>query len=140
MWPAYAQIPPSQERDQRACGMPLLPASIFRSIKRRVETAQSPQVCEGSGGVNKGVGRLKDTGHLNPNHCSGLGNRASRQRWKGFWKGDLSVPQSQSSGWKGVEQGSRVSIIIFIFYFWNLAVPGSREGMIQWGKASDKAS
>lgn len=27
-----------------------------------------------------------------------------------------------------------MSIIIFIFYFWNLAVPGSREGTIQWGR------
>lgn len=73
-------FPPSQERDQRACGMPLLPASTFRSIKRRIETAQSPQVCKGSGGVKKGVGRLKDTGRLNPNHCSGPGNRASTPR------------------------------------------------------------
>lgn len=25
-------------------------------------------------------------------------------------------------------------IIIFMFYFWNLAVPGSKEGTVQWGK------
>ena len=132
--------PPQPRERPKSLRTPLLPASTFRSIKRRAGAAQSPQVCEGPGGVKKGVGRLKDTGRLNPNHCSGLGNRASTPRWKGFWKGDLPVPQPQSSGWKRVERGSRVSIIIFIFYFWNLAVPGSREGMIQWGKASDKAS
>lgn len=121
--------------------MPLLPASVFRLIKRRIERAQSPQVWEGLGEVKKGVvRRLKVTGRLNPNHCSGLGRKASRPRWKGFWRGDILVPQPQSSGWKEREQGSRVSIIIFIFYFWNLAVPGSREGTIKWGKASDKAS
>lgn len=75
------------------------------------------------------------TGHLNPNHCSGLGNRASRPRWKGFWRGDILVPQPQSSGWKEGEQGSRVSIIIFMFYFWNLAVPGSRDGDSTVGKS-----
>lgn len=71
-----------QPRDQRACGMTLLPASIFRSVKS-IEIPESLG-WERLGGVKKVVRRLKVTGRLNPNHCSGVGNRASRPRWKGF--------------------------------------------------------
>lgn len=121
---------PAARRDQRACGMSLLPASIFRSIKSRIKIPEFPALGLGREKKKKVVMRLKITGHLNPNHCSGLGNRASTPRWKEFWRGNISVLQPQSSGWKGGEQGNRVSIIIFIFYFWNLAVPGSREEII----------
>lgn len=34
------------------------------------------------------------TGHLNPNYCSGLRNRASRPRWKGFWRGGHFSPST----------------------------------------------
>lgn len=59
----------------------LLSASVFRSI--RIRNPRVPQIWEGLR-VKKIVKRLKVTGHLNPNHCSRLGNMASRPRWKGF--------------------------------------------------------
>lgn len=49
---------PSAKRDQRACGMPLLPASIFRSIKKKksIEISESP----GLGKVRRGQERSSE--------------------------------------------------------------------------------
>lgn len=103
---------PPQPRDQRACGMPLLSASIFRSIK--IRDPRGPQVWEGLR-VKKIVMRLKVLGHLNPNHCSRLGSTASRPSGRDSEGGHFG-PLPQSSGWKKGEQGRRVSIILsFIF-------------------------
>lgn len=63
--------------------------------------------------------------------------QSQQTKVEGILEGGILVPQPQSSGWK---RENRVSIIIFVFYFWNLAVPGSRGGTTQWGDVSDKAS
>lgn len=138
--PHMPKFPPAK-RDQRACGISLLPASIFRSITS-IEIPES-QVWEGLGGVKKGVvRRLKVTGHLNPNHCSGLGNRASRPRWKGFQRGDILVPPTP----KLRVEGGRTREQSVYNYFYLLFLESSStwqqggNNTVGKGKASDKAS
>lgn len=93
---------PPQPRDQRACGMPLLSASIFRSIKIR-DPRVPPQVWEGLR-VKKIVTRLKVIGHLNPNHCSRLGSTASRPSgWDS--EGDILVPNPKAQGGRRENKG-----------------------------------
>ena len=82
--PHMPKFPPSQERPKSLWNTPT--PSLYLQVNKSIEIPES-RVWEGLGGVKKVVRRLKVTGHLNSNHCSGLGNRASRPRWKGFWRG-----------------------------------------------------
>lgn len=80
----------------------LLSASVFRSI--RVRNPRVPQIWEGLR-VKKIVKRLKVTGHLNPNHCSRLGN-GQQTKVEGILKGGHVSPLTQSSGWKMENKGA----------------------------------
>lgn len=86
------KFPQPRERPKSLWNGPA-PSLYLQVSKKEYRDPRVPWVSEALGGVKKGaVRRLKVTGHLNPNHCSGLGNRASRPRWEGFWKGDILVP------------------------------------------------
>lgn len=69
--PHMPKFPQPRERPKSLWNTPT-PSLCLQVNKESVEVPES-QVWEGLGGVKKGVvRRLKVTGHLNPNHCSGL--------------------------------------------------------------------
>lgn len=97
----------SAKRDQRACGRPLL-GSLYLQVNKRGkrQIPEFPGLGRDRRGQERRVRRLKVMGHLNPNHCSGLGVEPADQGERNSGEGTLEFPNPKAQGGRGENKGT----------------------------------